>query len=168
MTGKASDTDDERGFAHIEHSYPQAVRAGWVDDQPEPVTCRTVVRLIRGQRYLPVVTEFHYDGADPYSVCVIFNAHTDMTVEWTFGRELLLSGQRGLSGAGDVQIWPSEIHGSGVVFISLRSGAEMDVVAAPAKVIDAFLERTLELVPLGEEERHLGIDSPVSQLLDEI
>ncbi|MFD7401946.1 SsgA family sporulation/cell division regulator [Streptomyces sp. NPDC059866] len=146
----------------------EAVHGGWVDNQPELVTCRTVVRLIRGQRYLPVVTEFHYDSVDPYSVCVIFNAHTDMTVEWRFGRELLLSGQKQLSGAGDVQIWPSEIHGSGVVFISLRSGAEMDVVAAPAKVIDAFLERILELVPLGEEERHLGIDSPVSQLLDEI
>ncbi|MEU1185845.1 SsgA family sporulation/cell division regulator [Streptomyces sp. NPDC005820] len=114
------------------------------------------------------MTELRYDSADPYAVRVIFNAHTDMTIEWSFGRDLLSCGRRQLSGLGDVQVWPSEILGSGMVFISLRAGEDMDVVAASAAVIDSFLERTLEVVPLGEEERFLDIESPAGRLLDDI
>ena len=44
-----------------------------------------------------------------------------MTIEWTFGRKLLPSGQQQLSGMGDVRTWPSESLDSGVVCTSLRT-----------------------------------------------
>jgi hypothetical protein len=56
----------------------------------------------------------------PCPAFVTLNADTDMTIEWTFGRELLLSGQQQLSGMGYVQIWPSDLD-SGVVCTSLRT-----------------------------------------------
>ncbi|WP_151483102.1 SsgA family sporulation/cell division regulator [Streptomyces albicerus] len=167
MSKKAFDTDDERGCAHRDRRHPQDVHARQVDVRPEPVTFRTLVRLAEDEAYLSVVTDLRYDSAEPYSVFMVFNADTDMTIEWTFGRELLLSGRQQLSGVGDIQIWPSEILGSDVVFISFRSGEDMFVVAASAVVIGAFLEDTLEVVSLGEEKRYLGIESAVSQLLGE-
>jgi hypothetical protein len=138
-----------------------------MDIHPEPVTCRTLVALVEEEAHLPVPTDLRYDSGEPYSVFMGFNADTDITVEWEFGRELLMAGQHWLSGFGDVQIWPSEVLDCGLVYISCRSGQEVFVVAASAEVIGVFLERTFVAVPLGQEESFLGIESVVTQLLDE-
>ncbi|MFG3142828.1 hypothetical protein ACGFZA_42340 [Streptomyces sp. NPDC048211] len=53
------------------------------------------------------------------------------------------------------------------MYIALRSGPDIDVVVTPADVIGAFLERTLEAVPLGEETSYLGFQEGVSRLLGE-
>ncbi|MDT0394173.1 MULTISPECIES: SsgA family sporulation/cell division regulator [Streptomyces] len=135
----------------------------------DPVTCRTPVRLVRERAHLSVVTDLRYDRADPYAVTILFNADAGpgMAVEWRFGRELLLAGREGLSGLGDVRIWPSRVRGYDLVFISLRAGTEMDVVAVPAAVIDVFVQRTLEAVPVGEEERFLDVERDMGSLLDD-
>jgi hypothetical protein len=97
-----------------------------------------------------------------------FNVGTDTSVEWTFGRELLVSGLQRLSGLGDVQIWSSRIRGAELVSISLHSVDSTTLVAAPAIVIKAFFERTLAVVPLGEETRDLNMHSSTAHLLDEM
>ncbi|MFJ9563965.1 SsgA family sporulation/cell division regulator [Streptomyces fuscichromogenes] len=148
MSGRVFGTDDEPGCA----------RRGRGHRQPEPVTCRTVVALLEGEETLPVLTDLRYDSAHPYSVFVAFNAGTDMVVEWEFGRELLTSGRWRLTGLGDVQIWPAEIRGHGLVYMSFRSGGEKFVVAASAVVIDEFIESAIEAVSHGEEERFLAVD----------
>ncbi|RPE46056.1 sporulation and cell division protein SsgA [Streptomyces sp. Ag109_O5-1] len=114
--------------------------------------------LLEEEAPLPVVTDLRYDSTDPFSVFMVFNAGTDMVIEWEFGRELLDSGRRRLTGLGDVQIWPAEIRGHGLVYMSFRSGWEKFVVAASAVAIDEFMERTAEVVPLGEERSFLGVE----------
>ncbi|WP_162625165.1 SsgA family sporulation/cell division regulator [Streptomyces cadmiisoli] len=131
------------------------------------MTSRTMVCLVGEDGYLRVGTRFRYDSADPYAVSVVFNVDTATPNKWEFARELLAAGRQELSGTGDVQIWPSEILGSTVVFISVRSGTEVEVVAACATVIDTFLERTHQLVPPGEEKQHLDIEDIVCRLLDQ-
>ncbi|MEU5597785.1 SsgA family sporulation/cell division regulator [Streptomyces sp. NPDC020298] len=137
------------------------------DTRPEPVTCRTVVALVEEEAALPVMTDLRYDSAEPYSVSMAFNAGTDVAIEWEFGRELLVAGRRRLAGLGDVQVWPEEIRGHGLVYMSFRSGWEKFVVATSAVVIDEFLHRTFEAVPLGEESRHVGVEIRVSHLPDD-
>ncbi|MFD5571280.1 SsgA family sporulation/cell division regulator [Streptomyces cadmiisoli] len=129
------------------------------------VTCLTLMRLVKADRQLRVATQLRYDSADPCTVSMLFNLHTDTPVEWVVGRELLSVGRYEVSGRGDVRVWPSQ-HLDGVVFISLRSGAETEVLAASARAIDTFLERTNLLVPPGEEERYLDMDGVVHQLMD--
>ncbi|MEV5959154.1 SsgA family sporulation/cell division regulator [Streptomyces sp. NPDC051987] len=150
MSGKAFDTDDEPGCAHKPGGHRSDGRARW-DVEPEPVTCRTVVAILEEEAPMPVVTDFRYSRAEPYSVFMAFNAGSDVVIEWEFGRELLASGRQRLDGFGDVQIWPDEIRGHGLVYLSFRSGGESFVVAASAVVVDEFLKCTFDVVPLGEE-----------------
>ncbi|MGW2959325.1 SsgA family sporulation/cell division regulator [Streptomyces sp. NPDC001220] len=117
---------------------------------------------------LSVTTDFRYDSAEPYSIVMAFNAGTDLVIEWELGRELLASGRRRLSGFGDIQIWPAEIRGHELVYMSFRSGWETFAVAASAVVIDEFLDRTFEVVPLGGERSFLGIECLVSQFSGEM
>ncbi|MGW7426717.1 SsgA family sporulation/cell division regulator [Streptomyces sp. NPDC054813] len=166
MSGKVFDTDDDPECAHKDRRPRQYGHAGR-DIRAEPVTCRTVVALLEEEAPLPVITDLRYDSAEPYSIFIAFNAGADVVIEWEFGRELLTSGRRRLTGLGDVQVWPAEIRGHGLVYMSFRSGWEMFVVAASAVVIDEFLKSALEVVPLGEESRFLGVESFVSQLPDE-
>ncbi|GGN36231.1 SsgA family sporulation/cell division regulator [Streptomyces fuscichromogenes] len=163
MSGRVFDTDDEPGCARQGRGHRQGGHARR-DVEPEPVTCRTVVALFEGEETLPVVTDLRYDSTHPYSVFVAFNAGTDMVVEWEFGRELLTSGRRRLAGHGDVQIWPAEIRGHGLVYMSFRSGGEKFVVAASAVVIDEFVKRAVEAVSHGEEGGFLAMESFVGQL----
>lgn len=113
------------------------------------------------------MTRLRYDNTKPYAVSVLFNVGTAAPVEWLFGRDLLSVGRHQISGMGNVQIWPSEIRGSAMVFISLRSRAQVEVVAACAKTIDTFLERAHRIVPPGEEKQHLDIETTVCRLLDQ-
>ncbi|MEU2743856.1 SsgA family sporulation/cell division regulator [Streptomyces sp. NPDC007095] len=166
MSGKVFDTDGEPGCAHKDRRHRQGGHTGR-DIQPEPVTCRTVVALLEEEEHLPVITDLRYDSADPYSVFMVFDAGSDSVIEWEFGRELLTSGRRRLTGLGDVQIWPAEIRGHGLVYMSFRSGWEMFVVAASAAVVDEFLKSTFEVVPLGEERSFLSIEGFVGQLPNE-
>ncbi|MEU9450805.1 SsgA family sporulation/cell division regulator [Streptomyces sp. NPDC048277] len=162
MGGKVFGTDDEPECAHEDRRRIQERGA-----RPAPVTCRTVVALLDEESPVPVVTDLRYDAADPYSVFLVFNVGTDAVIEWEFGRELLASGRWRLSGLGDVQIWPAEIRGHGLVYMSFRSGCEMFVIAASAVVIEEFLTSAFEAVPLGEERSFLGTESFVGRLPDE-
>lgn len=166
MGGKVFDTDDEPGCDHKDRRHRQDGRAE-LDIWPEPVTSRTVVALLEEEVPLPVITDLRYNSAEPYSIVIAFNAGTDLVIEWELGRELLDSGRRRLDGFGDIQIWPAEIRGHGLVYMSFRSGWESFVVAASAVVIGEFLKRTFEAVPLGKERSFLDVESLVSQLSDE-
>ncbi|MFD5575121.1 SsgA family sporulation/cell division regulator [Streptomyces cadmiisoli] len=130
------------------------------------VTCRMLMRLVKSDRYLCVATRLRYDSVAPCTVSIHFNLHTDNPAEWVVGRELLSAGRYELSGSGDVRVWPSQIL-DGVVFISLRSGTEIEVLAASARSIEMFLKRTHLLVPPGQEEQHLDMDGVVRQLTNQ-
>ncbi|MFJ9707066.1 SsgA family sporulation/cell division regulator [Streptomyces sp. NPDC101234] len=166
MSGKVFGTDDELGCAHEDRGHRKDGHTGR-DIRPGPLTCRTVVALLEEETPLPVMTDLRYDTAYPYSVFMIFDGGADSVIEWEFGRELLASGRRWLAGLGDVQIWPAEIRGHGLVYMSFRSGWEMFVVAASAAVVDEFLNSTFEVVPLGEEGSFLGMEGFVGRSPDE-
>ncbi|WP_053756410.1 SsgA family sporulation/cell division regulator [Streptomyces sp. AS58] len=168
MTGRETfDLDDDLEADHTAASGRKAIDVRRVTASRKIVTCRTLVRVAMAGEYLPVVTELRYDSADPYMVSFLFHADTETPVEWEFGRELLAAGQQQISGMGDVRIWPAEFRGSGTVFLSLRSGSQIEVIAASAKDIDIFLGCTHQVVPHGEEEHHSDIDGVVQRLLDQ-
>ncbi|MFF3378416.1 SsgA family sporulation/cell division regulator [Streptomyces sp. NPDC002680] len=132
------------------------------------VVSRILVRLVVAQGVdRPVMVDLCYKCTDPYAVSLTFHVSADDTVRWVFGRDLLLNGQHGLTGAGDVQVWPSRCSWVKKTCIALRQSPNRDavVVAASARTLDAFLLRTLEVVPAGTEDRHLDLDGTVHQLL---
>jgi hypothetical protein len=132
------------------------------------VVCRMLVRLVVAEGVdRPVMLDLSYDRADPYAVSLTFHMCTDATVRWVVGRDLLLDGLEKLVGVGDIQVWPSPRPWAGRVHIALcpcpKQGAV--VVTASARALEAFLRRTLAMVPAGTEGRHLDMDAAVQHIL---
>jgi len=131
-------------------------------------TVRAMVPFISGESQSEVFEgELVFDHADPYAVTMRLEARSGSVV-WTFARELLADGLYAPIGDGDVQVWPC-LSGSGeaVVVIELCSPDGMAMLQASSRSVHDFVDRTLEVVPEGEETEHLAIDTLISQLLND-
>ena len=125
----------------------------------------------------------YYSGSDPYAVRMAFHVGTDEPVEWIFARDLLAAGIESRQGDGDVQVWPSlasvaetgdldpidaaELTGTRekVLNIELSSPFGQAHFEAPAEAMSAFLRRTYQIVPAGQESRHIDIETELNDLL---
>lgn len=109
--------------------------------------------------------DFSFDPANPFAVSVLFR--TDgQSVQWTFGRELLVHGVYEPSGMGDVQLWPClSDEGVAVVVIELNSPDGTVMVQAPTQEVSVFVQRMLAAVPLGEESALIDFDDELAALL---
>jgi hypothetical protein len=121
-----------------------------------------------------------YSGSDPYAVRMAFHVGTDEPVEWIFARDLLAAGIESRQGEGDVHVWPSPGSGAGtgelgptgspqpgdkVLNIELSSPFGQAHFEAPAQAMAAFLRRTYQIVPAGQESRYIDIEAELNDLL---
>lgn len=110
-------------------------------------------------------TRLGYQAVDAYAVSMTFLTATgDLT--WTFARDLLLRGVGSPVGDGDVHVCPAlDVDGAAVVLIELSSPDGHLILQARTKDVTDFLDRSLRVVPAGEEGAHLDLDALVGQLL---
>lgn len=122
------------------------------------------LRLItpREDTTVELTASLHYSEDDPYAIRFAFHVGLDDPVEWVFARELLDPGPGETRGIGDVRIWPSA---GGVLNLDLSSPSGQARFEAPAAGISAFLRRTFEIVPAGQEGRRIDIDTELNELL---
>ena len=139
--------------------------------------------VVPQQTIVPLVASLYYSGSDPYAVRMAFHVGTDEPVEWIFARDLLAAGTESRQGDGDVQVWPSpasvaetadlDLIGAAepqespgkVLNIELSSPFGQAHFEAPAEAMSAFLQRTYQIVPAGQEGRHIDIDTELNDLL---
>ena len=139
--------------------------------------------VVPQQTIVPLVASMYYSGTDPYAVRMAFHVGTDEPVEWIFARDLLAAGIEARQGEGDVQVWPSpesvaetgelEVIGGSesrgipgkVLNIELSSPFGQAHFEAPAEAMSAFLQRTYQVVPAGQESRHIDIENELNDLL---
>jgi Streptomyces sporulation and cell division protein, SsgA len=114
---------------------------------------------------VPLVASLCYSAGDPYAIRMAFHVGTDDPVEWIFSRDLLSAGLAGPTGEGDVRVWPTEVHGLGVLNIALSSPFGQAHFEAPMISIADFLNRTYGLIPAGCEGDSINIDSELDELL---
>lgn len=142
------------------------------------VSAEQELRLVGpDQMIVPLTAGLHYSSQDPYAVRLSFDAGREEPVEWTFGRDLLAAALHGPEGIGDVRGWPSAASAD-----SVRNGADagekiLNIVLGPptgyarfetsADGIEAFLARTYELVPGGQEPGCLSLDAELAELLSQ-
>ena len=88
---------------------------------------------------------FRYDTADPFAVTVTFTDDDD--VPWTFDRGLLAEGLDGLTGLGDVSLWPD---GDRLMY-RMSNDDEAVTFSFPAESVRWFLAETYKAVPAGSE-----------------
>ena len=110
-------------------------------------------------------TVFSYSKEDPFGVTITFLT-PEGDLPWTFSRDLLLRGLTAPSGEGDVHVCPSiSDHGRAVVIIELSSPDGHLVTESRTDEVFTFIQRSLALVPEGEESQHLRLDHMIEQLL---
>ena len=128
---------------------------------------------------VPLTAGLSYRSADPYAVRMAFDIGTDKPVEWILGRELLAAGLQASEGLGDVRAWPSAGScdpdvvamgggtGSAILNIAMSSPYGQAQFEVSAKAIEDFLERTYQLVAIGQESAHLDFDAELTDLLSQ-
>jgi hypothetical protein len=136
--------------------------------------------VVPQQTIVPLVASMFYSGSDPYAVRMAFHVGTDEPVEWIFARDLLAAGIESRQGEGDVHVWPSSGSGSlsadlglpgsaepgeKVLNIELSSPFGQAHFEAPAQAMAAFLRRTYQIVPPGQESDHIDIEAELNDLL---
>lgn len=112
-----------------------------------------------------LTARMHYRGDDPYAVRMEFHVGTTDPVEWIFARDLLAEGLVAQAGEGDVRVWRDREPGRGVLNISLSSPFGQARFEAPLAALSAFLIRTYEVVPAGQEDDFIDIDGELNDLL---
>ena len=124
------------------------------------------ISLVLSSRWtMPVRAHFTYRSADPYAVQLDFYLDTRRSVRWTFARDLLTTGLVFPAGCADVQVWPAD-DGMGV-HLCLESPQGEALFEIPLAPLSRWLGRTYQLVPPGEEPRHLSLDTRLERLLQE-
>jgi len=111
----------------------------------------------------------HYSSQDPYAIRMSFDAGTGEPVKWTFSRDLLAAALHGREGIGDVRAWPSAASAGGKKILNIVLGppAGCAYFEASAAGIEAFLARTFELIPVGQEVDCLDLDAELTELLSQ-
>ncbi|HKR70451.1 MAG TPA: SsgA family sporulation/cell division regulator [Streptosporangiaceae bacterium] len=138
--------------------------------------------VVPQQTIVPLVASMYYSGSDPYAVRMAFHVGTDEPVEWIFARDLLAAGTESRQGEGDVRVWPSpasvaepgdlDLIGAAdalqtrgkVLNIALSSPFGQAHFEAPAEAMSAFLQRTYQIVPAGQESRYIDIETELNDL----
>jgi len=106
-----------------------------------------------------------YRSSDPFAVAMTFITG-DGNLVWTFGRDLLVRGAEVPTGEGDVHVSPAiGLSGRAMVSIELSSPDGHLVLLARACDVDAFIARTVALVPSGRESDFFDADLLISQVL---
>jgi hypothetical protein len=139
--------------------------------------------VVPQQTIVPLVASMYYSGSDPYAVRMAFHVGTDEPVEWIFARDLLAAGIESRQGEGDVQVWPSPVSVAETGDLDLIGAAEPQGTQgkvlnielsspfgqarfeAPAEAMSAFLQRTYQIVPAGQESRYIDIETELNDLL---
>ena len=142
------------------------------DDDVQPAAQRGEVRqtltvnlVLSPDHSVPVPALLVYRADDPYAVHITFHLDQDSPVTWVFARELMVEGVFRACGHGDVRIWPTRVGGYSVMCLALSSPAGDALLEGPAGAFAAWLERTLQLVPAGQEEGALDLDGALAALL---
>ena len=144
------------------------------------VSAELSLGLVRPEHAIvPLMASLHYTREDPYAVKMAFHVGSGEPVEWTLARELLAAALHSREGIGDVQVWPSvassdpeagqggTASGYGIVNISMTSPFGHAQFEAPAVAIAAFLHRTYQIVPEGEETNYIDFDAELTALLSQ-
>jgi hypothetical protein len=127
---------------------------------------------------VPLMASLYYSCADPYAVKMAFHVGADEPVEWALARDLLAAALHAREGIGDVRAWPSAASADPAAAVGAAAGQKILNIAmtspfghaqfeANAAAVEAFLARTYQVVPEGEESDYLDFDAELTELLSQ-
>lgn len=123
----------------------------------EEVVCRISVT---GATITSTVT-FRYDPADPWAVTLTIRDSEGVKVWWV-ARELFRDGLRTRVGVGDIRVRPHRARSGAWLALDMSSPDGAAIVAVPADAVAGFVHRMSDLVPFGDEGRHLDVGAALA------
>ncbi|MEU2228433.1 MULTISPECIES: SsgA family sporulation/cell division regulator [unclassified Streptomyces] len=126
----------------------------------------TLHHLTAPQEEGTVVCRFRYAAAEPLCVHMHLLLPSGQGMSWVIGRDLLLAGTEGLSGEGDVKVWPSRSRqGSPSLYLHFQRLDASATFVADLTEIRQWLEHTYTAVPAGTESLLTDWDDLAAGLL---
>ena len=112
----------------------------------------------------PVLSRMSFQVAEPFAVTVAFRAGQGRWIEWTFARDLLVTGLDEPAGIGDVRVCPDLCEDDELVTLEIESPDGCAVFDMERADVESFVNTTLELVPLGTESEYFDIEVLVAEI----
>jgi hypothetical protein len=112
----------------------------------------------------PVFSRISFHVDEPFAVKVAFRTERGRWIEWTFARDLLVTGLTEPSGLGDVRVRPDLSEDEAMLTLEIESPDGYASFQLERDDVQSFIDSTFELVPLGAESEHFDVDA----LIDEI
>ncbi|MFF4598432.1 SsgA family sporulation/cell division regulator [Amycolatopsis sp. NPDC001319] len=112
----------------------------------------------------PVLSRLSYHCSEPFAVTVAFRTERGRWIEWTFARDLLVTGLEEPSGLGDVRIRPDLSEDPAMLTLEIESPDGYASFELEREDIENFLESSYELVPLGTESENFDIDGLIEEI----
>jgi len=112
----------------------------------------------------PVLSRLSFLAGEPFAVTVSFRTERGRWVEWTFARELLVTGLTDPAGLGDVRVRPDLSEDESLLTLEIESPDGYASFELDREDVETFLESTYELVPLGAESEHFDVEALIEEI----
>ncbi|RSM83467.1 SsgA family sporulation/cell division regulator [Amycolatopsis sp. WAC 01375] len=112
----------------------------------------------------PVLSRLSFHADEPFAVTVSFRTERGRWVEWTFARELLVTGLTDPAGLGDVRVRPDLSEDEALLTLEIESPDGYASFELEREDVETFLESTYELVPLGSESEHFDVEALIEEI----
>ncbi|HVW41914.1 MAG TPA: SsgA family sporulation/cell division regulator [Amycolatopsis sp.] len=112
----------------------------------------------------PVLSRLSYVGSEPFSVNIAFRTERGRWVEWTFARDLLVTGLTEPAGMGDVRVRPDLAADEDILILEIESPDGYALVEIEREDVERFLDAATAVVPIGAESEHFDVDAFIDEI----
>ena len=112
----------------------------------------------------PLLSRLSFHVGEPFAVSVAFRTERGWWIEWTFARDLLVTGLTEPSGIGDVRVRPGLSEDETLLTLEIESPDGYAAFDLEREDVDTFVNATIELVPLGAESEYFDVDGLIEEI----
>lgn len=112
----------------------------------------------------PVLSRLSYVGNEPFAVNIAFRTDRGQWIEWTFARDLLVTGMSQPAGIGDVRVRPDLATEENILVLEIESPDGYALVELEREDLERFIDATAEIVPFGLESERFDIDAFIDEI----
>jgi hypothetical protein len=120
--------------------------------------------VVLNESTTPVLSRLSYHAEEPFAATVAFRTERGRWIEWTFARDLLVTGMTEPSGLGDVRIRPDLSEDEEFLTLEIESPDGYASFELEREDVRTFLDASFELVPLGDESEHFDVDGLIEEI----
>jgi hypothetical protein len=112
----------------------------------------------------PVLSRMSFRVEEPFAVTVAFRTERGRWIEWTFARDLLVTGLTEPSGIGDVRVRPDLSEDEALLTLEIESPDGYAAFELERADVESFINSTIELVPHGAESEYFDVDALIEEI----